>query len=87
MIEDIQKTGTGNENVIRSDEIDAFILNGGQGGKPSPLFELFLFLFGRQVRIGPNGSGKSTLLKLIGGILPAPSGTVFFKDRELSRSL
>ncbi|MCZ6513586.1 MAG: heme ABC transporter ATP-binding protein [Nitrospinae bacterium] len=35
--------------------------------------------------IGPNGSGKSTLLKLIGGILPALSGTVFFKDRELSR--
>ncbi len=35
--------------------------------------------------IGPNGSGKSTLLKLIGGILPAPAGTVFFKNRELSR--
>ncbi len=35
--------------------------------------------------IGPNGSGKSTLLKLIGGILPAPAGTVFLKDRELSR--
>ena len=35
--------------------------------------------------IGPNGSGKSTLPKLIGGILPAPAGTVFLKDRELSR--
>jgi len=35
--------------------------------------------------IGPNGSGKSTLLKLIGGILPSPSETVFFKNRELSR--
>ena len=34
--------------------------------------------------IGPNGSGKSTLLKLIGGILPPPSETVFFKNRELS---
>lgn len=34
--------------------------------------------------IGPNGSGKSTLLKLIGGILPSPSETVFFKNRELS---
>ncbi len=33
--------------------------------------------------IGPNGSGKSTLLKLIGGILPSPSDTVFFKNREL----
>ena len=33
--------------------------------------------------IGPNGSGKSTLLKLIGGILPSPSETVFFKNREL----
>ena len=35
--------------------------------------------------IGPNGSGKSTLLKLIGGILPSSSETVFFKNRELSR--
>jgi len=35
--------------------------------------------------IGPNGSGKSTLLKLIGGILPSPSETVFFKNRELSQ--
>ncbi len=35
--------------------------------------------------IGPNGSGKSTLLKLIGGILPSPSETVFFKDHELSQ--
>ena len=35
--------------------------------------------------IGPNGSGKSTLLKLIGGILPSPSETVFFKDNELSQ--
>lgn len=34
--------------------------------------------------IGPNGSGKSTLLKLIGGILPAPTQTLFFRDRELS---
>jgi len=34
--------------------------------------------------IGPNGSGKSTLLKLIGGILPSPSETVFFKNLELS---
>ncbi len=34
--------------------------------------------------IGPNGSGKSTLLKLIGGILPSSSKTVFFKNRELS---
>lgn len=34
--------------------------------------------------IGPNGSGKSTLLKLIGGILPSSSETVFFKNRELS---
>lgn len=35
--------------------------------------------------IGPNGSGKSTLLKLIGGILPSPPETVFFKNCELSR--
>ena len=28
--------------------------------------------------IGPNGSGKSTLLKLLGGVLKADSGKLFF---------
>jgi len=33
--------------------------------------------------LGPNGSGKTTLLKLVAGILPAPTGTLFLKDRDI----
>jgi len=33
--------------------------------------------------IGPNGSGKSTLIKLLGGFLPAASGTVYFDSRNI----
>ena len=32
--------------------------------------------------IGPNGSGKSTLLKLLGGVLKADSGKLFFKEKK-----
>jgi len=34
--------------------------------------------------IGPNGAGKSTFLKTVAGILPAWSGSVTFRDRELT---
>lgn len=38
--------------------------------------------------IGANGSGKSTLLKIMSGLLYPSSGTVFFKDKEVTeRSL
>lgn len=38
--------------------------------------------------IGANGSGKSTLLKIMSGLLHPSSGTVFFKDKEVTeRSL
>jgi len=33
--------------------------------------------------IGPNGSGKSTTVNVIAGVLPASSGEVFFKGRNL----
>lgn len=35
--------------------------------------------------IGPNGSGKSTLVKLISGILPIRSGSVYISNKELSQ--
>jgi ABC-type branched-subunit amino acid transport system ATPase component len=34
--------------------------------------------------IGPNGAGKSTLLKAITGRLPVMTGTVTFKDRDIT---
>ncbi len=34
--------------------------------------------------IGANGSGKSTLLKIMSGLLYPSSGTVFFKDKEVT---
>jgi putative ABC transport system ATP-binding protein len=37
------------------------------------------------VLLGPSGSGKSTLLNILGGLDHASSGTVFFKDLELTR--
>jgi putative ABC transport system ATP-binding protein len=37
------------------------------------------------VLLGPSGSGKSTFLNIIGGLDQATSGTVHFKDLELSK--
>lgn len=36
------------------------------------------------VLLGPSGSGKSTLLNIMGGLDRATSGTLFFKDRNLT---
>jgi len=34
--------------------------------------------------IGPNGAGKTTLLNVITGLLPATSGMVFYKDKDIT---
>jgi putative ABC transport system ATP-binding protein len=36
------------------------------------------------VLLGPSGSGKSTLLNILGGLDLPTSGTVYFRDRDLS---
>jgi branched-chain amino acid transport system ATP-binding protein len=35
--------------------------------------------------IGPNGAGKTTLLSVVNGILPITTGTIFFKDKDITR--
>jgi putative ABC transport system ATP-binding protein len=37
------------------------------------------------VLLGPSGSGKSTLLNIMGGLDHATSGTLFFKNRDLTK--
>src|SRR5215831_8065525 len=37
------------------------------------------------VLLGPSGSGKSTLLNIMGGLDQATSGSLFFKDIELTK--
>jgi branched-chain amino acid transport system ATP-binding protein len=36
--------------------------------------------------IGPNGAGKSTVFNLITGVLPVTSGTIKFRDIDITRS-
>ena len=36
------------------------------------------------VLLGPSGSGKSTLLNILGGLDHASSGTVRFRDHDLT---
>src|SRR3954454_5803938 len=37
------------------------------------------------VLLGPSGSGKSTLLNILGGLDVPTSGTVFYRDRQLTQ--
>lgn len=46
--------------------------------------DLDLFEGEMAVLLGPSGSGKSTLLNIIGGLDRATSGTVMFRDRDLT---
>jgi len=45
-----------------------------------------LYLGELAVMLGPSGSGKSTLLNILGGLDTATSGTVRFRNRELTSS-
>ncbi len=38
------------------------------------------------VILGPSGSGKSTLLNILGGLEAATSGSVFYRDHDLTRA-
>ena len=61
--------------VYRTGEVEVHALRGA---------DLDLYEGELVVMLGPSGSGKSTLLNIIGGLDTASSGTVRFRDQELS---
>lgn len=61
--------------VYRSGEVEVHALRG---------VDLELFEGETAVLLGPSGSGKSTLLNIMGGLDQATSGTVRFRDRQLT---
>ncbi len=61
--------------VYRSGDVEVHALRG---------VDLDLFPGEIAVLLGPSGSGKSTLLNIIGGLDQASSGTVHFREQELT---
>ena len=61
--------------VYRTGEVEVHALRG---------VDLDLFEGELVVMLGPSGSGKSTLLNIIGGLDTATSGSVCFRDHELT---
>jgi putative ABC transport system ATP-binding protein len=61
--------------VYRSGDVEVFALRG---------VDLELCAGEMAVFLGPSGSGKSTLLNIMGGLDLATSGTVRFRDHELT---
>ncbi|MGP8155013.1 MAG: ABC transporter ATP-binding protein [Smithella sp.] len=61
--------------------------NGDGNGAPRNIIDGINFNFEKgkfYVITGPNGSGKTTLAKLIMGIYPISSGSIFFEGRDIS---
>ncbi len=63
--------------VYRSGQVEVWALRG---------VDLDLFAGEMAVLLGPSGSGKSTLLNIMGGLDRATSGTVRFRDHDLTTS-
>ena len=61
--------------VYRSGDVEVFALRG---------VDLDLYPGEMVVLLGPSGSGKSTLLNIMGGLDQATSGTMRFRDQELT---
>lgn len=63
------------KKVYRSGEVEVHALRG---------VDLELFEGETAVLLGPSGSGKSTLLNIMGGLDQATSGTIRFRDQEIT---
>jgi len=61
--------------IYRTGDIEVRALDG---------VDMELFEGEMAVLLGPSGSGKSTFLNIVGGLDQATSGTVHFKDQELT---
>ena len=74
---DVVFEAKGLTKTYRSGEVEVHALAG---------VDLQLFAGELVVLLGPSGSGKSTLLNILGGLDHASSGTVRFRDQDLSRA-
>jgi NitT/TauT family transport system ATP-binding protein len=74
---------SGSRDFIRIKEVGK--LFGGRGPVVTALQDISLDIaLGEFVAVvGPSGCGKSTLLRILAGLIPANSGTVWFGDRKL----
>ena len=68
-------TGRGLTKAYTSGEVQVLALQG---------VDLDVWAGEMIVLLGPSGSGKSTLLNIMGGLDHATSGTLHFKDLELT---
>jgi putative ABC transport system ATP-binding protein len=66
------------ENVTKTYQMDAVVVHALRG------VDLALAEGEMAVLLGPSGSGKSTLLNILGGLDTATSGTVKFREQELT---
>ena len=73
----------GSRDFIRIKEVGK--LFGGRGPVVTALQDIsFDIGLGEFVAVvGPSGCGKSTLLRILAGLIPTSSGTVWFGDRKL----
>ena len=74
MVDAIFRTA-GLTKIYRTGDIEVRALDG---------VDMELFEGEMAVLLGPSGSGKSTFLNIVGGLDQATSGTVHFKDQELT---